>query len=175
MSNHAYICPRCGCPDLIGAKVTLVVDPKDLKVSCPNCKWSGTHAERVAVVSSENVYNTEAVFNMLLFVTLKHAAGPLAQAFEHIGLLEAGDQEGRDAVMRAAIEGLIEKSFVAAASHAASKLSAKSAVKEVELYDHGPPTKRHPFAPPHEPIVGGPNDGDTKTSGTIEHPGETND
>lgn len=164
MSNHAYICPRCGCPDLIGAKVTLVVDPKDLKVSCPNCKWTGTHAERVAVVSSENVYNTEAVFNLLLFVTLKHAAGPLAQAFEHIGLLEAGDQEGRDAVMRAAIEGLIEKSFVAAATHAANKLSAKEAV-----------TKRHPIGPHHEPIVGGPNDGDTKTSGTIEHTGETND
>lgn len=137
MSKQVYICPQCGCPDLIKDKHTIVLDAKERQTSCPNCKWKGSYAERVAVVSTENVYNTEAVFNLLLFVTLKHAAGPLAQAFEHIGLLEAGDQEGRDVVMRAAIEGLIEKSFVAAASHAADKLNTKGGIPDVGAFDRG--------------------------------------
>lgn len=130
MSGQLYICPTCGCPDLEAEKVSIIVSAKERKVSCPNCKWEGALSEAAGVLTSENVYDTKAVLNLLLFTTTKHAAGPIAQALIFIGLLEQDDQPGLDKVMRAAVEGLIRESFMAAAEHAASKKAAKEGADE---------------------------------------------
>lgn len=121
MTHQIYICPQCGCPDLEAEKALIVVAAKDRKVSCPNCKWEGALSDAAGVLSSEKVYDTKAVLNLLLFITSKYAAGPLAQGLVYIGLLEQGDQEGLDKVMRAAVAGLIQEAFLAAAAHAAEK------------------------------------------------------
>lgn len=121
MSTQIYICPRCGCPDLEAEKSSIIVPAKERVVSCPNCKWEGTLAETTGILTSEEVFDSKAVANFLLYVVAKHAAGPLAQAFVYIGLLEAGDQEGTDKVMRAAFEGLIREALTAAAVHSAQK------------------------------------------------------
>lgn len=126
MSSQLYICPTCGCPDIEEPqKSAILLPPSSRKVYCPNCKWEGLLSEAVGVLTSENVYDTKAVLNLLLFTTTKHAAGPISQALIFIGLLEKDDQEGLNKIMRAAVEGLIRESFVAAAEHAASKQKAK--------------------------------------------------
>lgn len=121
MATQLYICKHCGCPDLEMPKSTIVVDAKDREVFCPNCKWRGPLTETAGIYTSEKVYDTKAVLNLLLYVTTKHAAGPIAQALEFIGMIEKDDQEGRDVIMRAALEGLIRESFVAAAVHSEEK------------------------------------------------------
>lgn len=121
MASQIYICRQCGCPDLVTEKTSLVIEAKDRKAACPNCKWEGPLSEAAGIYTKDKVYDTKEVVNLLLHVTTKHAAGPIAQALEFIGLLEKGDDEGRNVIMRAALEGLIRESFVAAAEHAAKK------------------------------------------------------
>lgn len=121
MASQIYICAKCGCPDLLMEKSSIVVAAKDRKVSCPNCKWEGSLLETAGIVTTEKLYDTKAVLNLLIYVTTRHAAGPIAQALTFIGLLEKDDQEGIDVVMRAATEGLVREAFMAAAAHAATK------------------------------------------------------
>ena len=121
MAAQIYVCPQCGCPDLEGEESSLILSPTERKVSCPNCKWSGPLSDAAGILTSEKVYDTKAVVDLLIYVTTKYASGPLAQTFIMVGLLEQGDQEGMDKVMRAAMEGLIKESFAAAAAHAAEK------------------------------------------------------
>ncbi len=136
MATQLYICKHCGCPDLEMPKTTIVVDAKDREVSCPNCQWKGPLSETAGIYTSEKVYDTKAVLNLLLFVTTKHAAGPIAQALEFIGMIEKDDQEGRDVIMRAALEGLIRESFVAAAVHSEEKkLGKKPAPPTTDVVD----------------------------------------
>ena len=127
MSTQIYICPTCGCPDIGEPQKSAVILPASArKVYCPNCKWDGSLADAAGVLTSEKVYDTKAVLDLLLYVTTKHASGPLAQAFVFIGLLEADDQAGLDKVMRAAVEGLVRESFLAAATHAAEKVQSST-------------------------------------------------
>lgn len=121
MANQLYICRQCGCPDLVMPKGSLILEAKDCVVACPNCKWEGPLTEAAGIYTKEKVFDLKSVMNLLLHVTTKHASGPLIQAFEFIGLLEKDDIEGRNKVMRAALEGLIRDSFVAASEHAESK------------------------------------------------------
>jgi hypothetical protein len=121
MDQQIYICAKCGCPDLEMSKSSIIVSADQKKVRCPNCKWEGVLSETAGILTTEKIFDTKAVLNLLLFVTTKHAAGPIAQALVFIGLIEKDDQEGIDIVMRAATEGIIEKAFMAAAEHAAKK------------------------------------------------------
>jgi hypothetical protein len=116
-----YICPECGCPDLETPKVLVIVSAKEKKAHCPNCKWEGSLADAAGILTTENVYDTKAVLDLLLYTTMKHAAGPIAQALIFVGLLDQGDQLGMNVVMRAAIEGLVKETFEAAAAHAKEK------------------------------------------------------
>lgn len=121
MSSQLFICPKCGCPDLLGEKQdsTIITSLKDRKVSCPNCKWEGTLNQAGGIFTKEKAYDLKQVMNLLLHVTAKHASGPISQALEFIGLLDKDDVEGRNVVMRAALEGTIREAFAAAAEHAA--------------------------------------------------------
>lgn len=123
MSAQAlYICPQCGCPDLVEPKRSAIVLPaKDRNVHCPNCKWEGALSQAAGIATTERVYDSRAVLNLLLFVVTKHAAGPVAQALAFIGVLDPTDQEGLDHIMREATTGMIERAFVAAAEVAAKK------------------------------------------------------
>lgn len=122
MATAIYICPQCGCPDLQEPKASAIVLPaKERQVQCPNCKWEGVLAEAAGIATTERVYDTKAVLNLLLHVVTKHAAGPVAQALAFIGLLDPKDQAGLDHIMREATTGMIERAFVAAAEVAAAK------------------------------------------------------
>lgn len=116
-----YICPTCGCPDLMIAKSSLLVAAKERRTECPNCKWAGTLAEASGIATTEKIYDTQTILNLLLYTVTKHAAGPIAQAFQFFGLLEKDDKEGLDHIMREATAGLIEKAFMAAAENAAKR------------------------------------------------------
>lgn len=121
MAAQIYVCPQCGCPDLEGEQTRILLSPAEHEIQCPNCKWKGVLADAAGILTSEKIYDTKAVVDLLIYVTTKYASGPLAQTFVMVGLLEQGDQEGMDKVMRAAMEGLIKESFAAAAAHAAEK------------------------------------------------------
>lgn len=116
-----YICPKCGCPDLMVQSSALALPAKERKSVCPNCNWAGSLADAAGIATTEKVFDTKAVLDLLLFTVSKYAAGPIAQVLQFIGLVEKGDQVGLDKIMRAATEGLIEKAFMAAAEHAAEK------------------------------------------------------
>lgn len=116
-----YICPECGCPDLETPKVVIITSAKEKKAHCPNCGWEGSLADAAGILTTEHVYDTKAVLDLLLYTTMKHAAGPIAQALIFVGLLEKDDQLGMNVVMRAAIEGLVRDTFAAAAAHAERK------------------------------------------------------
>lgn len=121
MSTQIYICPKCGCPDLEGDRSSLLLPASERKASCPNCKWGGMLSEAAGILTTEKVFDTKAVADLLMYTTLKHAAGPIAQALLFVGLLEKDDQEGMDKVMRATVEAVIRESLTAAAMHAAEK------------------------------------------------------
>jgi hypothetical protein len=125
-ASAIYICPQCGCPDIEVAQSSLVLPAKERPTRCPNCKWTGMLSDAAGIASTEKLFDTKAVLNLLLYVVSKHAAGPVAQALKFIGLLEDGDQEGLDKVMRAATAGMVEGAFMAAAEHAAEKAKQKS-------------------------------------------------
>lgn len=118
-----YICPVCGCPDVVRAEKSIFTPASDLSAKCPACKWEGRVSDLVALVTTERVYDTKAVLSALIFVANKHAAGPIAQALQLFGLVDKGDQDGLDHIMRAATEGLVTQAFMAAAEHAATKSS----------------------------------------------------
>lgn len=123
MSSQLFICPKCGCPDLLGEKTdsAIITSLKDRKVSCPNCKWEGTLNQAGGIFTQEKVFDLKQVMNLLLHVTAKHASGPISQALIFIGLLDKDDTEGMNVVMRAALEGMIRDAFAAAAEYAAMK------------------------------------------------------
>jgi DNA-directed RNA polymerase subunit RPC12/RpoP len=116
-----YICPTCGCPDLMTKSSALALPAAMRDAQCPNCNWTGKLSEAAGIATTEKVYDTKTILNLLLYVVTKHAAGPIAQAFQFFGLVEKGDQAGLDHIMREATSGLIEKAFMAAAENAAKK------------------------------------------------------
>jgi hypothetical protein len=129
MTTQIYICPKCGCPDLEEPQRGIALSATERTVKCPNCNWGGTLSEAAGILTTEKVYDTQAVADLLMYTTLKHAAGPLAQALLYVGLLEKGDQDGLDKVMRATVEAVVRESLMAAATHAAEKGTLEREVK----------------------------------------------
>jgi DNA-directed RNA polymerase subunit RPC12/RpoP len=117
-ASALYICPTCGCPDLMMPESSLVLSAKDRQAKCPNCGWSGTLREAAGILTSEKVYDTKAIAQLLFHVAAKHAAGPLAQALALIGLLDPKDQEGLDKVMRDVCAAVVEAAFTSASERA---------------------------------------------------------
>jgi len=118
VSAAIYICPTCGCPDLVTPESNLVLAADQRNTSCPNCGWKGTLKETMGILTSERVYDTKAIAQLLFFVAAKHAAGPLAQALALIGLLDPKDQVGLDKIMRAVSGAVVEAAFTAAGERA---------------------------------------------------------
>lgn len=149
MASQLYICPVCGCPDLEVATSALKLPPDARKVSCPNCKWTDVLTKAAGIMTTEKVFDTNAVSSLLLHVVMRHGAGPIAQALQFIGLLKPGDQKGLNHVMRAAIAGLIEAAFSAASEHAAAEKEGGSGETSLDAADTDPAATI--LAPPDMP------------------------
>jgi hypothetical protein len=126
-----HCCPDCGSIDLVvTSKGLLGADGKSLsRATCPNCAWEGPLKDTIGLATTEQVWTTERIAEVMLRVSSKHAAGPLIQLLEYIGLVPAM-QEGtssearghndivqliRDRVARSTFEGMVTAAFEEAA------------------------------------------------------------
>lgn len=130
MSAEArYFCPECGGPEVhvggskeeLEARVKIAASLRGLDARCQLCGWSGKVEDMLGHASSEGFYTIEKIANILLMVTAKHAAGPLCQALEMVGLIEKDDQEGKEKVIKAVTEAMVTSAFQTAADHTAAK------------------------------------------------------
>ena len=89
MAEARYFCPDCGSIDIILAGVDLVGPSGGSAgaATCPNCDWTGPISQAIGALSSERFWDVERVGSLLLRVVQKHAAGPMVQALEFVGLL----------------------------------------------------------------------------------------
>jgi hypothetical protein len=143
MSAAIYICPVCGCPDLMMPESSLVLSAELRSATCPNCNWKGSIKEASGILTTEKVYDIKAIGRLLFHVTAKHAAGPLAQALALIGLLDPHDQEGLDKIMRDVCAAMVQAAFTSAGEHAVEQnkkygCSACRGTGEVKGYDGCP-------------------------------------
>ena len=118
MAEAKYFCPNCASPELRvkGTKMEIKLrnSLKGLDAHCELCGWAGKVEDLVGAVSQEEFYDIEKVSSILIGVCSRHAAGPLCQALELIGLLEKDDQEGRNHVMRNISAAMVAAAFQSA-------------------------------------------------------------
>ncbi len=138
MADVKQVCPKCTNIELAFEEVMLVVSAdgtsNDQKASCPVCGWHGLANETVAAATLSQFWGLEKVGNFLLVLISRHAAGPLVQGLEFVGLLPAAKtepdehvsterlveynemvQEAKDQVMRAVFEAAVSAAFTTAA------------------------------------------------------------
>jgi predicted RNA-binding Zn-ribbon protein involved in translation (DUF1610 family) len=141
MADAKYLCPDCGSIDLtISGQGLKNADGESLAHAvCPNCGWKGALKDTIGIASTERLWDAQRVGELLLRVVAIHAAGPLVQCFEFIGILpkkkdlpkpngsdvassdpkaladavkwNEAAQEARDNVMRAVFEAVITRGF----------------------------------------------------------------
>lgn len=173
MSDPTYMCPDCGFNELtISGKGLKAADGSSLaKSSCPNCSWEGPLSATVGVLTTERLWTSNAIGDLMLRLVTKHAAGPMVQAYEFIGLLpksrdvRAESPEGADPsaddvaeaeehnelvqacrnhVMRAIFSAAIEAGF-AAAEEAHRFYATKTNTPLHPVLKHDPPENGREF------------------------------
>lgn len=88
----AYFCPECQSIEVV-VQIPRIIDPKNKDgaktAECKFCGWKGKAAELIGAITPKNqqFWNAEKIGNLLIGVTLKHAAGPILQAMAFVGLL----------------------------------------------------------------------------------------
>jgi predicted RNA-binding Zn-ribbon protein involved in translation (DUF1610 family) len=84
-----YFCPDCGSIDLQIFNAELCDDEgKSLgRAECPNCAWKGPLTATIGAMTTERMWDANRVGDLMLRVMAVHAAGPLVQALEFVGLL----------------------------------------------------------------------------------------
>lgn len=82
MAEARYFCPDCGSVDLI------ITGEVVKNVECPNCGWKGPINETLGLATTEKIWDIERIGSVMLRTMAVHAAGPLVQALEFIGLLQ---------------------------------------------------------------------------------------
>jgi hypothetical protein len=125
MSDLQVFCPQCQGMELhIERSVIIGADPGIAR--CNLCQWQGTPDDLLVAVSPENtsLWTGERVANVLLVAASKHAAGPMVQVLEVLGLvppIQGGEQEQasaqhvREHVMKAVLEAVVTSAFESAA------------------------------------------------------------
>jgi DNA-directed RNA polymerase subunit RPC12/RpoP len=127
-----YACPDCGSIDL--AVVGLGIAEASQKAVCPNCSWEGMVKDTIGFATTEQVWDIERVADVMLRVSNVHAAGPLVQCLEFVGILpkkldkapegksetwlaahNSMVQQMRDFVMQETFTGMLTNCFEAAA------------------------------------------------------------
>lgn len=148
-----YICPQCGCPDVLVEDKALITNNTSTKAQCPGCGWTGVARELVTLATTERVFDSKAVLSSLIYVANKHAAGPVAQALQLFGFIEKDDAEGLDTVMKAATEGLVTAAFMAAAERATQQGTVQLKVERKTCPWCG---GRHVLGEEHDFVTGAP-------------------
>lgn len=132
MAEARHACPKCQYVDLeITQKGLLGASGESLSAAkCPACGWEGPLADSLGVIFNKPVWTIERVGDFLIQVMSKHAAGPMVQAMEHVGLLyplvknvntaaakkhNELVEEGRDRILKAILEASITAAFEEAA------------------------------------------------------------
>lgn len=118
MAEARYFCPNCGSPDvnLVGSAeaIKLRNSIRGFKANCALCAWEGMSEDLMGAVTSKEFYTIDKIANILLAATAKHAVGPMAQVLQLVGLLQPGDEEGLNKMMRAVSEAVITAAFTTA-------------------------------------------------------------
>ena len=144
MAEAKYFCPECASPELRVKGTILEIKLRKklagLDCLCELCGWKGKVEELIGAVSQEGFYDIEKVSSILLGVTAKHAAGPLCQALELVGLIEKEDSEGRNHIMRNVSAAMITAAFQSAGTWATVR---QAAMQDPKLEDEG--TKECPY------------------------------
>jgi hypothetical protein len=137
-----YSCPECGSLDVEthGEGIKRPDGTSAATATCPVCGWSGALKDTVGFATTERVFDTERLAEVMFRTITKHAAGPLVQLFELTGILppimdevpppeQTGGQQWtdemlkkhnelaqkmRDAVMRATFESALTSAFATA-------------------------------------------------------------
>lgn len=78
MTTQQQFCPKCAYIGVIVANG---------RAECPLCQWKGEARETLGAITTETFWDEKKVGDLMLVVLARHAAGPLIQALEHIGLL----------------------------------------------------------------------------------------
>lgn len=84
-----HFCPDCGSIDLeITNRELRDAEGKSLgRAKCPNCAWEGPLTQTVGAVTQGQFWDSKRVGDLMIRVMAVHAAGPLVQALEFVGLL----------------------------------------------------------------------------------------
>lgn len=88
-SDPVYMCPDCGFNELkIQGEGLKGPDGESLaRAGCPNCAWEGPLSATIGVLTTERLWTSKAVGDLMIRLVSRHAAGPMVQAYEFIGLL----------------------------------------------------------------------------------------
>jgi hypothetical protein len=117
----AYFCPQCQGMEL-ELQPNFLIGAGPSVAKCKLCRWQGGSDQLIGALNPENekFWTAERIANVLLAVSTKHAAGPLVQVLELLGLVPAvkGSLEEqrsaeavREGVMKAVLEGVIVGAF----------------------------------------------------------------
>jgi hypothetical protein len=88
MEAH-HVCPDCGSIDLELEQQSLH-GPTGAplgRATCPNCAWTGALRDTHGFATTEALWTVERVADLLLRVCAVHAAGPIVQSLEFVGLI----------------------------------------------------------------------------------------
>lgn len=141
-------CPDCGSLD-VEVKTALVVvagDSVEDTARCANCAWEGPASQIRVFATTQQLWDIERVGSVALRVISKHAAGPLVQLWEFVGILPRSRQITREVTgkrKKAAneynnkvneVRGEVMREVFAAALEAAFNTAAKAREKYPELW-----------------------------------------
>lgn len=124
MSSVVIFCPQCLAPE-VEVHQSPVIGGEEFVV-CGLCGFRGAIADVMAIVSGrdETYWTVERVGNALLYGATRHAAGPMVQLLELIGLVpriegtseqQASARLVREGVMKAVLEAVVSSAFETAA------------------------------------------------------------
>jgi hypothetical protein len=121
-----YFCPQCQGLELEVHRPRIVGVGDSGYAHCKLCGWKGKPDELLAALSPGNAefWTSERIANVLLNAAAKHAAGPMVQVLELIGIVPRiqGDIEEqqsaqgvREGVVKAVLEAVVTAAFRASA------------------------------------------------------------
>lgn len=130
MREIRYFCPRCQGMELdieMEGIIRVEGGVATNHARCKLCGWEGMHHELIGALSEANelFWTGERIANALIMAATKHAAGPMLQVLELIGLIprvqgSAEEQKSaeaiREQVIRAVLEGIVTGAFETAAA-----------------------------------------------------------
>lgn len=87
--DPVYMCPDCGFNELkIQGEGLKGPDGESLATAeCPHCAWEGPLSSTIGVLTTERLWTSKAIGDLMIRLVSRHAAGPMVQAYEFIGLL----------------------------------------------------------------------------------------